>query len=188
MNIGIFYGSTYGNTSDAVKVLRLELEQIPGVRVSDRDIAFAKVAEMLEFDLVLIGSSTWYVGEVQDDWNYKHTDLAALAWNGKPVGLFGMGDQTTYAETFQDALGIIGEELEKGGAKLVGFTSAVGYSHTASKAQRGSQFIGLALDDDNDRKLTGPRIKAWVAQLARELKLTQQLEHELKLEGTMVRS
>ena len=184
MNIGIFYGSTYGNTSDATRILKAELGKISGVSVTDKDISFCKIEELLEFDFVIIGSSTWYVGEVQDDWHPKHAGLANLAWNGKPVALFGTGDQTTYAETFQDALGIMAENLERGGARLVGFTSAVGYSHRVSKAQRGSQFIGLALDDDNDRKLTGPRIKAWVAQLAQELKLTQQL----KLEGAMVGS
>jgi flavodoxin I len=171
MNIGIFYGSTYGNTAAAAKLLQTELERLPNVAVESFDIAFCDIAKMLEFDVVLLGCSTWYVGEVQDDWYDKARGLNALAWRGKPVGLFGSGDQMTYAETFQDALGIIGEQLERGGATLVGFTPVLGYKHVSSKAQRGQHFIGLALDDDNEAKLTEPRVKLWVAQLAKELHL-----------------
>lgn len=173
MNIGIFYGSTYGNTANAAKILKAELEQIEGVTVQNFDISFAKIEQMLEFDVVLVGSSTWYIGEVQDDWLDKHQGLSGLAWNGKPVALFGSGDQMTYSDTFQDALGIIGTELEKGGARLIGFTSAAGYKHEASKGQRKELFIGLALDDDNEGKLTQPRIKNWIGQLVGEIGVRQ---------------
>jgi flavodoxin I len=173
MNIGIFYGSTYGNTANAAKLLQAELERLPNTSVSSQDIAFAKVEQMLTFDVVLIGCSTWYIGEVQDDWHGKHQDLKKLVWNGKPVGLFGSGDQMTYADTFQDALGILAEDLEQGGARLVGLTSAAGYKHEKSRGQRGDKFIGLALDDDNEAKLTQPRVRLWVAQLAQELGILQ---------------
>jgi flavodoxin I len=173
MNIGIFYGSTYGNTANTAKLLQAELERLPNTSVSSSDIAFAKVEQMLEFDVVLVGCSTWYIGEVQDDWYGKHEDLKKLVWNGKPVGLFGSGDQMTYSSTFQDALGILAADLEQGGAKLVGFTSVADYKHEKSRGQRGDQFVGLALDDDNEANLTEPRVRLWVAQLAQELGIVQ---------------
>jgi flavodoxin I len=171
ITIGIFYGSTYGNTAATAKLLQAELERLSNVAVETFDIAFCDIAKMLSFDVVLLGCSTWYIGEVQDDWHDKARGLSSLAWGGKPVALFGSGDQLTYAETFQDALGIIGDHLERGGARLMGFTPALGYKHVSSKAQRKDHFIGLALDDDNEAKLTAPRVKLWVAQLAKELQL-----------------
>ena len=171
MKIGIFYGSTYGNTAVAAHMLKEMLEKNPSLTVEEFDVSFLKVEDMLEFDKVFIGCSTWYVGEVQDDWHPRYAKLSKLAWNGKQVALFGQGDQRTYSSTFQDALGILGEHLELGGAQLVGFTSVQGYNFDASKAQRGQQFIGLALDDDNEVKLTKPRLEAWVQQLMLEMGL-----------------
>ena len=44
-------------------------------------------------------------------------------------------------------------------------TSVTGYDHDASKAQKGDQFVGLALDEDNQPELSADRIKAWVTGL-----------------------
>ena len=64
------------------------------------------------------------------------------------------------------------EELEYGledcGAKLVGETSVEGYTYESSKAQRGEVFVGLALDQENQARLTNGRVSKWVEQLKKE--------------------
>ncbi len=40
-----------------------------------------------------------------------------------------------------------------------------GYDFDASKAVKNGQFVGLALDEDNQSELTESRITTWVAQL-----------------------
>ena len=42
------------------------------------------------------------------------------------------------------------------------------YTHTASAAQRGDRFVGLALDEMNEADKTADRIAAWTAQVKAE--------------------
>lgn len=63
---------------------------------------------------------------------------------------------------------LLAEEAEKKGATLVGQWSTEGYTHTASAAQRGDKFVGLALDEMNEADKTADRIAAWTAQVKAE--------------------
>lgn len=95
---------------------------------------------------------------------------------GKKVAYFGCGDQISYADNFQDAMGILEEKSAELGGETIGYTSTTGYEHSESKAVRGQQFCGLAIDEDNQSDLTqsdltDQRIKAWVSQLKTEFDL-----------------
>ncbi|GEM46389.1 flavodoxin [Deinococcus cellulosilyticus] len=168
MNVGIFYGSSYGNTEQAARAVAQQLEHKAGATVEVIDVSRKELARMQDFDLILIGCSTWHIGDLQDDWDSALTDLRQLDLTGKTVALFGAGDQYTYADTFQDALGILAEEFEKIGATLVGFTSVEGYEHVGSRGQRGECFVGLALDYDNQEDLNDERIDRWTTQILSE--------------------
>ncbi len=53
---------------------------------------------------------------------------------------------------------------------MVGFTSSDGYEHEESKAQQANgDFVGLALDEDNQSDLTHDRIALWCNQIKDEL-------------------
>ena len=73
-----------------------------------------------------------------------------------------------YADNFQDAMGILEEKVSELGGTTVGYWSTEGYDFSESKAVRDGEFVGLALDEDNQSELTDDRIKTWVAQLKRE--------------------
>lgn len=62
-------------------------------------------------------------------------------------------------------MGQLEAKISSLGGKTVGYWPADGYSHTDSKAIRGSQFCGLALDDDNEFEKSGERIEIWCIQL-----------------------
>lgn len=64
-------------------------------------------------------------------------------------------------------MGMLHDELKVTGAKFVGYWPNVGYEFDASKAltEDGSQFVGLALDEDSQYELSDERIATWCEQI-----------------------
>lgn len=166
MKIGIFYGSSTGNTANAAKALKAEFDSVG--EVVSNDISETDVSVLADYDLVLLGSSTWGFGDMQDDWDGKES-LAGVDLTDKKVAVFGMGDQYGFGDTFVDAIGILANAAEKAGASLIGKWATDGYEFSESAASRDGMFAGLALDDDNQSELTSERIKQWTAQLKSEM-------------------
>jgi flavodoxin I len=94
--------------------------------------------------------------------------LTTLDLTGKKVAIFGLGDQSGYADNFCDAMDELKHCFEKQGAEILGFTSTQGYDHTESKSETNGRFVGLACDEDNQPELSEMRVKAWIAQLKSE--------------------
>lgn len=163
---GLFYGSSSGNTQGAAQAIAQGLDISP----SDVfDIANATPESMLNYDVLILGSSTWGMGDLQDDWDGFIGKLEKLNLSGKKVAVFGTGDSSSYSDTFCDAIGIIAETAEKAGAALIGKDIDIsGYSFDSSKAVRDGAFCGLPLDDDNESDKTDERISRWVEQLKTE--------------------
>ncbi len=121
-------------------------------------------------DNLLIGTSTWGAGELQDDWYdgvdlLKGTDLA-----GKVVAVFGCGDSAGYSDTFCGGMRELYDAAKAGGATLVGEVSTEGYTFDGSDAIVDGKFVGLALDDVNEDDMTDSRIDAWLGQIRSSLK------------------
>lgn len=164
-NIGIYYGSTTGNTQDLAEKLAKALS----VSASDvHDVSSAK-ADFSAYDVVLFGSSTLGLGDLQDDWesfidNVKDADL-----NGKKVALFGCGDSSSYSDTFGDAIGKIYEVVKNKGVTLIGQVSTEGYTYDSSEAIVDGRFVGLLIDEDNESDLTDQRVALWVEDLKKSI-------------------
>lgn len=169
MNIAIFYGSTYGNTRDAAEQISARLGTLLGQPIPVFDICLSKTTDLDAYDVLLIGCSTWNIGEMQDDWDRACDDLYKVDLTGKRFAVFGAGDQENYPDSFQDALGTITEKFEARGGQHFGPWPTDGYKHTESRGTRNGQFLGLALDYENEWDLTVPRIAAWSEQLAAQL-------------------
>jgi len=122
----------------------------------------------LSFDHIIMGVATWFDGELPNFWDEFVPALEELDLTGKKFALFGLGDQKSYPENFLDGVGIMGEILEAQGATLVGFTSSEGYEFESSKALRNDQFMGLAIDYENQGSLNKERVTAWIEQLKKE--------------------
>lgn len=142
-----------------------------GLEPQSFDVYHAELKTMLDFDVLLLGCPTWYVGELQDDWDNRFSELDSLDLRGKRVALFGTGDQICYSDTFQDALGILGEKCRERGAMLIGSWPTDGYDFDDSRGVEDGAFLGLALDDDNQPELTEDRVKRWTRQLVDELNI-----------------
>ena len=83
------------------------------------------------------------------------------------MAFFGCGDQIGYPEWYQDAMGLLHDKCMGLGATAIGHWPTTGYDFEVSKAANsdGSQFIGLAVDEDNQHELTDQRVTAWCQQL-----------------------
>ena len=165
MKIGLFYGSTTCYTERAAEKIR----GIIGEDLVDiHNVKETPLSLMADYDLLLLGISTWDFGEIQEDWNEIWDDLATTPVKGKVVALFGLGDQEGYGEWFLDAMGLLHDELKTVGAEFVGYwPNDDSYEFEASKAltEDQSQFVGLAIDEDSQYELSDDRIAAWVEQV-----------------------
>lgn len=157
--IGIIFGSSMGNTESAAEFLSENL----GLAHEILNVSNCDAAKLNSFDKLILGSSTWGTGDLQDDWDAF--DFGGLELSGKTVALFGMGDSESYADSFCGAMGKIYDEVVKKGAKVVGSVSVDGYKFDESESVRDGKFVGLALDADNESEKTEPRILAWIEQI-----------------------
>ena len=102
--------------------------------VAMHDIAAEGIAQVAEYDQLIMGIPTWDFGELQEDWLELWPELEAMDFTGKQVALFGLGDQIGYGEWFLDAMGLLHDLLKVRGAQLCGYSSVDGFTFEASKA------------------------------------------------------
>ena len=163
--IGIFYGSSTGSTSEVAQRLAKAL----GAEANVFDVASADAADVAGFDVLLLGSSTWGLGDLQDDWEDFLPKLAEQDLSGKKVALFGCGDADSYPDSFCEAIYKIYEGLASSGCPFIGAYEPEGYSYDATQAEQDGKLIGLCLDEANQSDLTDERIEKWVALIKPEL-------------------
>ena len=163
MKTGIFYGSTTGNTESAAHLI---CALIGGSQVTP--IEDAVRADLEACDLLILGASTWGLGDLQDDWADSLASLSGADLKGKTVALFGLGDQEAYPGTCVDAIKDLHDAAVEAGATIVGLCSGAGYEFQDSTAFTDGQFLGLPLDEENQSELTEERIQIWVDQILRE--------------------
>jgi flavodoxin I len=128
------------------------------------DVAKNGIAGMSQYDLVILGTSTWGCGDMQDDWE-PYADLPNINLAGRKAAVFGLGDQRGFSDTFVDAMARLAASLETAGATLIGSWLTDGYGLSGSLAVRNGKFVGLALDEDSQSELTAGRLSAWTRQL-----------------------
>ena len=155
----VIYGSTTGTTEDVAGRIAAKLNT-SAIPVSDlsQDV-------INDNDVLILGSSTWGAGELQDDWYDGVETLKAANLNGKKIAIFGCGDSSSYSDTFCDAISIIYNAVAKSGATLVGRVSKDGYSFDSSASLDGDEFLGLPIDEMNESHKTDERIDAWLKSL-----------------------
>lgn len=117
-------------------------------------------------DNLVLGTSTWGAGEMQDDWYDGVKVLKEAGLSGKKAAVFGCGDSGSYSDTFCGGMKELYDAAEAAGATMVGNEVATdGYTYDDSEAVDGDHFIGLPLDDVNEDDQTEARIDAWIPTL-----------------------
>lgn len=160
----VVYGSSTG-TCEAIAAKIAERIGAEAINVSDL------TADVIaENDNLLIGTSTWGAGELQDDWYDGVDTLKGADLSDKVVAVFGCGDSASYSDTFCGAMKELYDAAKAGGATVVGEVDIDGYTFDDSDAVVDNKFVGLALDDINEDDKTDSRINAWIEQIKGSLK------------------
>jgi len=158
MSIGIFYGSSGGTTEGVAG----QIKEALGLDVQLHDISETDMDKFAEYSHIIIGTSTWGDGDLQDDWDDEFDAFEKIDFTGKTVAFFGLGDQEGYGDTFLDAMGTLHDAAVKNGATVVGDGwSTDGYDFEESTAVQNDAFVGLAIDEDCQDDLTEERVKKW---------------------------
>lgn len=164
--IGIFFGSTEGNTERVVSQIQEKLGGESAVALHNVNSATAD--DLAPYPNIILACPTWEIGQLQEDWESFVDELQDVDWNGKKVAYVGLGDADGYPDTFLDALGLIHDRIKDKGASFIGAWPTDGYTFEASKGVVDGKFLGLAIDEDNEKDKTPGRIDQWVAQLKGE--------------------
>lgn len=159
----VVYGSSTGTCQAIAEKIagKLGTEAVDVASLSDDQVNSAA-------NLVL-GTSTWGAGELQDDWYDGLEKLKGLDLSGKTVALFGCGDCESYSDTFCGGMDEIYSALKDKGVNFVGAVSTDGYTFDDSAAVVDGKFVGLALDDVNEDDKTDARIDAWIDEIKTQL-------------------
>ncbi|GKY95518.1 hypothetical protein MPSEU_000513500 [Mayamaea pseudoterrestris] len=175
--VGIFFGTSTGSTQTAADLIH----QAFGPEVSSEpvDIDTVEAGDLAqvfaEYDALVVGTPTWNTGADSErsgtGWDeLYYTKLPELKdiMKAKKVAVFGLGDQSSFAENYADASGELFDVFCEMGCTMLGSWSQEGYEHEDSKAIRGEKFCGLMLDFVNQEELSEERVRRWVAQLKEE--------------------
>lgn len=159
----VVYGSSTG-TCEAIAEKIAQKLGCEAINVQDL------TADMVENNQNLIlGTSTWGAGELQDDWYDGLKILQSANLSGKTIALFGCGDSESYGDTFVGGIGELYNGIKSSGAHFVGSVSTDDYTFEDSEAVVDGMFIGLPLDDINEDDKTDTRIEAWIAEITPNL-------------------
>ncbi len=159
----VVYGSSTGTCEAIAEKIGAKLgAEVMNVQDLTADIVAAN-------ENLILGTSTWGAGELQDDWYDGLKVLQSADLNGKVIALFGCGDCESYGDTFVGGMGELYDGIKQSGARIVGSVSTDGYTFDDSAAVVDGKFVGLPLDDVNEDNMTDGRIDAWIAQISPNL-------------------
>lgn len=116
VKILVIYGTTMGNTERLAEKIVTELKS-DGVETTLKNVTDVTVGELSDYGIILLGSSTWGDGELQDDFADFYSKLEGMDLKGKKIAVFGPGDSSY--DQFCRAVNILEECLKKCGAKIL---------------------------------------------------------------------
>ncbi|HJH07179.1 MAG TPA: flavodoxin domain-containing protein [Fusobacterium ulcerans] len=85
MKTGIFYGSTTGVTQD--------ISERVGKLLNADVMPASDIDKIKDYDLAILATSTWGMGDLQDDWFDPLDKLKTMDLAGKKIAFIGVGDQ-----------------------------------------------------------------------------------------------
>lgn len=171
--IGIFFGTDTGNTRRIAKEIATKL----GSAIADKpvNVRNASITDMQDYDVLILGTPTYgegvlpglSTGNATESWEEFLPKLASQDFSGKKVAIYGLGNQKSYPNEFVDAMFYLYEQFKACNATMIGDNwETEGYQFTHSKAVVNERFVGLVLDQENQKDLTPDRLDNWLSMLA----------------------
>jgi len=112
----IVYGSTTGNTELLAGYISEGIKEA-GIDATVRNVTDVDAQDLTNYDLVLLGSSTWGEGELQGDFIYFYDQMEGLSLEGKKGAAFGPGDSAY--DMFCEAVNLLEARLKDCGAEII---------------------------------------------------------------------
>lgn len=170
--IGLFFGTDTGKTRKVAKMIKKLFDD--ETMAKPINVNRAVVDEFASYDYLILGTPTLGEGLLpglsadceNESWEEFLPQIEDLNFEGKTIAIYGLGDQEGYGEEFVDAIMELYDFFSERGAKLVGNWPTDGYEFEHSEAVVDGQFVGLALDLDNQSNLTDERLNKWLASIA----------------------
>lgn len=162
--IGIFYGSDTGTTKKVAE----RIAQLLNVDKKDlHDVASSAPSTVGDYDIIVMGTSTWGDGDMEDAMMDFTEGVQVLDLKGKEIALFGCGDETM-SDTFCSGVGKLYGRLKATGATFIAPYDTIGYSFEHSEAVPADAVdaVGLLLDEVNHPEMTETRLRGWTALIA----------------------
>lgn len=141
---------------------------VPGSKLTNEDIASSS---RIIIGVATLGNDSWNSGRQDPDTVHLQHVLTHADLKNKHIALFGLGNAILYPSHFVDELGIFEEQLRAKQAHIIGYTPISTYAFKDSKAIRGENLCGLALDYDTELHASKQRIDKWAEQLSVEFNL-----------------
>ncbi|MBK1674331.1 flavodoxin [Ectothiorhodospira shaposhnikovii] len=176
--IGIFFGTTTGNTRKVAKMIKKKYDD--ETMAKPQNVNKASADEIAGYDYLIFGTPTMGSGQLpglsadceEESWEEFLPNLEEVDFTGKTVALYGLGDQVGYPNEFVDAMIELYDLVTGRGGRVVGAWPTEGYEFESSQAVVDGKFVGLVLDQDNQSQLTEERLETWLAQIAPEFGLS----------------
>ncbi len=115
--IFLIYGSTTGTTEYASEYVEKALVE-KGFEVTKQNIVEVQPEDLLGYEYIVCGVSTWDNGSLQYDFEAFKGDAEDVDLNGKKMAVFGPGDKA-YGEMYCRAVDILEDFLKSKGAEVV---------------------------------------------------------------------
>ncbi|MEM8999551.1 MAG: flavodoxin [Bacteroidota bacterium] len=164
--VGFIYGSDTGVTEEITNDIA---SKITAQSIEVIEVSKASVEDFRRFDLLFIGLSTWYDGDLQSDWEDYYDTFKTIDFSGQIIAIYGLGDQLGYDDYFVDGIGMLAEVILENGGTIIGNWPSEDYDFSASKGLKDDDtFYGLALDEDNEPQKTPEKIEHWISQVLDE--------------------
>lgn len=175
--IGIFFGTDTGNTRKIAKQIQRKFDD--ELMAKPLNVNRTEVDDFMSYDYLILGTPTLGDGLLpglsadaeNESWEEFLPKLEDQDFAGKTIAIYGLGDQITYPLEFINAVYFLHEFFEERGATLVGRWPTEGYGFEESLAVDGDEFLGLALDLDNESSLTDERLAGWLELIAEDFGL-----------------
>lgn len=171
--VGVFFGTDTGNTRRIAKDIATALGS--AIAAKPVNIRNANVADLQAYDTLILGTPTYGEGQLPGlstgnattSWEEFLPALAGQDFSGKNVAIYGLGNQKSYPVEFVDAMFYLYEQFKQCGATMIGAWDTEGYNFKKSKAVVDDRFVGLALDQENQKELTPERLDTWLKMLTK---------------------
>ena len=159
----IIYGSSTGTCQSIAETIASKLG------AETVDVANLDEQTIKDNDNLILGTSTWGAGELQDDWYNGITILKRVGLSGKTVAIFGCGDSESYSDTFCGGMKELYDAAKSAGAEVLEGVPTDGYSFDDSESVIDGKFVGLALDANEDDAKSEERIDNWIKLISSSL-------------------